>query len=82
MYQLVIDGIAYRTGSLVALLTEARGCGGARILRTDGTPVVDRAGSDAGPLHYRPRNRQVHRRMTRHAARAWAARYSAARVAA
>lgn len=51
--------------SLVAALTEVRGVGNARVLRSDGTPVVTNAGSDCGPLVHTPTGRTVHRRKTR-----------------
>lgn len=80
MYELVIDGRVYATGSLVAMLAEARGCAGARIYREGGPLVVERAGSDAGPLYYMPRARRVQRRMTRWARAAWLADLAARRA--
>lgn len=66
MYAIELGGVQYLaadgTGfSLTAALRELYGVAGARILRLDGTVVVDRAGSSSQVVHV-PTGRTVRRR--------------------
>jgi hypothetical protein len=69
MYLVQVDHVIYeRRGggsfTLVEALRELRGTRHARILREDGSPVVDRAGSDSAVLHVAT-GREVRRRSVR-----------------
>lgn len=77
MYLIQIDGITYEKKggapfTFVEALEELYGTRGARVLRLDGTVVVDRAGSTTEVAHL-PTGRTVVRRKTVQARRAWLA---------
>lgn len=54
--------------SLIDAMHEVYGCGNARVLRADGTPVVERAGSSHEVVHA-PTGRIIQRRLTERAHR-------------
>lgn len=77
MYLIQIDGIVYeKKGGIpftfVEALEELYGVRGARVLRLDGTVVVDRAGSTSEVVHL-PTGRRIARRKTDRAVREWLA---------
>lgn len=84
MYLIELDGITYEQKggapfTLPGALAEVYGCRGVRILRTDGTVVVDRAGSSVELVHV-PTGRRIIRRLTARARRAWIADMAARSV--
>lgn len=77
MYLFRIDDRTYvrRDGqpmSLTEAMAAVYGCGNAGVIRTDGTMVVERAGS-ASEVTYAPTGRRIVRGMTNRARRRWLA---------
>lgn len=72
MYLIQVDHVVYEpvgggTFTLPQALTEVHGVANARILRVDGTPVVESAGSDVAQVQHAPTGRTVSVRRARHA---------------